>query len=99
MANRTSINKSNVFKHAWKLYRTPSYAGDKMPAKHNRARFANCLKMAWSNARYEALPVTVKIEKATVQLTTLDYAPSGISTTDKRRAIHAQISELEKLAA
>ncbi len=99
MANRTSINNSELFKLAWKLYRTPSYKGAKIPTKLNRLRFANCLKMAWSNARYEALPVSAKIELVQDKINQLKYAPWGISTTDKSRALQSQISQLQSQAA
>ena len=94
MAKHTSINKSDVFKHAWKLYRTPSYAGHKIPAKFNRERFANCLRMAWSHARYEALPMAVKIERLESQKVALQYKPFGHRIGDEVASLDRQINQL-----
>ena len=94
MANRTSINKSQLFKHAWKLYRTPSHKGDKIPTTFNRLRFANCLKMAWSNARYEVLPVAVKVERLEARKQALQYKPFGHSIGAECASIDRQINQL-----
>lgn len=98
MANRTSINKSELFKHAWRLYCTPSYAGAKIPTKFHKLRFANCLKQAWSNARYEALPVAVKVERLEAEKAALQYKPFGHRIGDEVASLDLEISQLQKAA-
>lgn len=100
MANATSINKSRIFKSAWKIYHSvrKRYAQWQFDRGIVDGSFASALKDAWAHEKrmvQEAMARFVygaEIKALEAQKAALDYKPIGHSISDEQNRISKQIS-------